>query len=59
MDMDTEYNLMLREISAGILKPEYYLKDDMVLLMNSLEDDAGAFDDGVEMMNNANTRILR
>ncbi len=26
MDMDTEYNLMLREISAGILKPEYYLK---------------------------------
>ncbi len=26
MDMDTEYNLMLREVSAGILKPEYYLK---------------------------------
>ena len=26
VDMDEEYSLMLREISAGILKPEYYLQ---------------------------------
>lgn len=26
VDMDEEYNLMLREVSAGILKPEYYLQ---------------------------------
>ena len=52
MDMDTEYNLMLREVSAGILKPEYYLKrrygvtDEQLKEMMPEPFDDGVGDDG-------------
>ena len=51
MDMDTEYNLMLREVSAGILKPEYYLKrrygvtDEQLIEMMPEPFDDGVGDD--------------
>ena len=48
MDMDTEYNLMLREISAGILKPEYYLKRRYGVTDEQLKEMMPEpFDDGV------------
>lgn len=48
MDMDTEYNLMLREISAGILKPEYYLKRRYGVTDEQLREMMpDLFDDGV------------
>ena len=48
MDMDTEYNLMLREVSAGILKPEYYLKRRYGVTDEQLKEMMPEpFDDGV------------
>ena len=48
MDMDTEYNLMLREVSAGILKPEYYLKRRYGITDEQLKEMMPEpFDDGV------------
>ena len=48
MDMDTEYSLMLREISAGILKPEYYLKRRYGVTDEQLKEMMPEpFDDGV------------
>jgi len=48
MDMETEYNLMLREVSAGILKPEYYLKRRYGVTDEQLKEMMPEpFDDGV------------